>query len=244
MRKHRAWALILFMIIFGAAFVQANPQSEYLDSGFQSLLYHAIRLEESFPSVNPVGMAITEFEKAARETLTSGEANLMLGLIYQYLDRPGTALGYYLEFAQQHPEAVWIYSFVGDMYAEMGRLEDAKRSYERTVAGAGEGEIFAQAYVGLGNAALEQGDYTQAKEAFEKALTDAGDYFDARLGLGKALFFLEEYEEAIAALERAQVQAPRSTSMLHYLALSYEAQGLHNQAQHALARYEELQSKD
>ena len=82
MRKHRAWALILFMIIFGAAFVQANPQSEYLDSGFQSLLYHAIRLEESFPSVNPVGMAITEFEKAARETLTS-EANLMLGLIYR-----------------------------------------------------------------------------------------------------------------------------------------------------------------
>ena len=47
----------------------------------------------------------------------------------------------------------------------------------------------------------------------------------ARLGLGKALFFLEEYEEPLQPW-KAQVRHLRSTTMLHYLALSYEAQGL------------------
>ncbi|HBG00885.1 MAG TPA: hypothetical protein DDW87_04850 [Firmicutes bacterium] len=242
MRKYKRWALILSIVILGAALVQANPQSEFLDNGFQALLYHAIRLEETFPSVNPVGMAITEFEKAEREGIHSGEASLMMGLIYQYLDRPGTALGYYLKFAEQHPEEIWVHSFVGDMYAEMGRLDDAKSSYELAIAGASEEEIFAQAYVGLGNAALENGDYAQAKEAFEKALTNAGDYVDSRLGLGKAHFFLEEYAEAIEALEVAQVQAPRSATVSYYLALSYAAEGLDEQAEHAFARYDELQA--
>lgn len=240
MKKHRALALTLLVVILGGTLVQANVSSEFLSNGFAALYYHAVRLEETFPRVNPIGMAITEFEKAARDGETAGEAMLMMGLIYQYLDRPGTAVGYFLEFAQDHPEEMWIYSFIGDMYAEMGRLAEAEQSYRKAAYGSGEEEVFAQAYVGLGNTALEKGEYAQAKEAFEKALNHAGDYFDARLGLGKALYYLEEYDDAIATLEVAQLQAPRSIAMFYYLGLSYEATGLDDQAEHAFIRVHEL----
>lgn len=266
MKKRRALALALLVFVLGGAFVQANVNSDFLGNGFAALYYHAIRIEESLPRVNPMGMAITEFEKAARDESTAGEAQLMMGLIYQYLGRPGTALDYYLEFAQSHPEELWVYSFIGDLYAEMGRLDEAENSYQMAIAettvvdpavesdekpekdskedseeDAVEEMVFAQAYVGLGNTALEGKRYAEAKEAYEKALATAGNYFDARLGLGKALYFLEEYEEAIAVLEVAQLQAPRSMAMFYYLGLSYEAAGLEEQANHAFQRVEELQ---
>ncbi len=241
MKKHRAIVLVLLTLILGGAFVKANTNSEFLENGFIALYYHAVRLEESFPRVNPMALAITEFEKAAKQSETAGEAQLMMGLIYQYLDRPGTALGYFLEFAQLHPEEIWVYSFIGDMYAAIGRLPEAEESYRRAAAGSDEETVFAQAYVGLGNAALERGDYAAAKEAFEKALDSAGDYFDARLGLGKALFFLGDYDESIATLETAQLQAPRSIALLYYLGNSYQAAGLHEQAEHSFARIGELE---
>ncbi len=240
MRKFKAFALIMLVVISSAVLVQASTASLFLNNGFQALFYHAIGLEDSIPGINPVGIAIKEFEKAALDGSSGGEARLMMGLIYQYLNRPGTALGYYLEFAQEHPDEVWVHSFIGDMYAEMGRLNEAERSYEQAILGASEGEIFAQAYVGLGNTALERGHYEQAKEAFEKALNSAGGYFDARLGLGKTLYLMEEYSEAIATLEVAQMQGPRSIPMLYFLGMSYEAAGLQEQADHAFLRLDEL----
>lgn len=240
MKRQRTIVLVLLALILGGAFVKANTNYEFLENGFIALYYHAVRLEETFPRINPMGVAISEFEKAAKQKETAGEAQLMMGLIYQYLDRPGTALGYLIEFAELHPEETWVHSLIGDMYAEMGRIPEAEASYRRAVEGSPEETVLAQTYVGLGNAALERGDFEAAKEAFQIALDSAGDYVDARLGLGKALYFLEDYEESITTLEMAQLQAPRSTSLLYYLGNSYQAAGLLEQAEHAFARIEEL----
>lgn len=242
MKKYKVVTLILLLVgISGAVLVQANPSLQSLENGFMALFYHAVRLEESFPRINPVGMAIEEFAKATRDEETAGEANLMMGFVYQYLGRPGTALGYFVEFANLHPEESWIHSQIGDLYVEMGRLEEAERSYEQAIANSSEEEtIYARAYYGLGKVALERQDYEQAKNAFEHALENAGDFFDARLALGKSLYHLAEYEEAISTLELAQLQAPRSIAMFQYLALSYEAAGFTEQAEHAFARLEEL----
>lgn len=241
MKKYRVMALILLVVgICSAVLVQANTASQYLDNGFMSLFYHAVRLEDSFPRINPVGMAIEEFDKARSDSDSAGEANLMMGFIYQYLGRPGTALDYFMEFAELHPEEAWVHAFIGDLYTEMGRSQEAEQSYNLAIAASGEEENYARAYLGLGNAALEREDYLVAKEAFGSALQDAGDFFDARLGLGKSLYYLAEYEEAITTLELAQLQAPRSIPVFYYLALSYEAEGLDDKAQHALTRIEEL----
>lgn len=244
MKRYKALLItILFLIAISAVWVQANGTSWFLQNGYQALFYHAMRIEESFPRMNPIGMAIDEFEKAIRDGSGEGEANLMIGMIYQYMNRPGTALGYYLEFATSHPEEVWIHSLIGDLYAEMGRLDEAQRSYELAIANQGEEDVFAQAYLGLGNTALERKEYVKAKEAFERALASAGDFFDARFALGKAFYYLGDYDEAIATLEQAQLQAPRSISLHYYLGLSYEAAGRHDQANHSFTRVTELQGQ-
>lgn len=244
MKNAKTIIVLLVFFLFGSMWIQAQGNPRFLNNGFQALLYHSFRLEDSFPKINPLGLAIEEFEKAAREGSHRGEANLMMGLIYQYMNRPGTALGYYLDFANAHPEEVWVYSLIGDVYTEMGRLELAEKSYAEALQNAPEGEEFAQAYLGLGTIALEQGRHEQAKEAFEQALEYAGDLVDARIALGQAFYYLAEYEEAISILEKAQLQAPRSLTAYYYLALSYEATGQNEQAEHAFARIEELQNKN
>lgn len=241
MRRKQQITLVLLVLTVGAALVQASGSAQYLANGFEALFYHSIRLEESFPRLNPLGLAVEEFAKAARDEESAGEANLMLGLIYKHLDRPGTALGYFLDFAQLHPEELWVQALIGELYLEMGRLPEAERSFKLALAGDTEEETLARAQVGLGHVAFGRGQYLEAKEAYTKALEQAGDFLDARLGLGKTLYHLGEYHEAIETLEIAQLQAPRSLTMLQYLGLSYEAAGLEEKAAHTFTRLAELQ---
>lgn len=238
MRKWKKAILIVLMIVLTAVWVKAEDPGQFLFNGYEALFYHSARLEDSFPSVNFIGLAISQFEQALGLDETASEANLMLGLVYQFLDRPGTALGYYLEYAERNPEERWINSLIGDLYLEMGRGHDACTFYEKALA-EGEGDL-AQAHLGLGHLAYEQGDYKEAQAAYERALENAGDYFEARLSLGKTLYQMGDYEEAVSVLEQAQLQAPRHAPLYHYLALSYEAAGLLDQAEHALRRVQEL----
>lgn len=241
MEKWNKIAAALIILMLTAVWAQADGVSEFLHNGYEALFYHSLRLEESFPTVNPIGLAIAEFERAAKEEAVAGEANLMLGLIYQYLDRPGTALGYLLHFAAAYPGELWINSLIGDLYAEMGRTDDARVFYQKALADSEPEQVFAQAYLGLGHIAYEREAYEEAKEAYCLALEDSGDYFDARFALGKTLFQLGEYEEAIATLEQAQLQAPRYAPLHYFLALSYEAAGLLEKAEHAFQRVRELE---
>ncbi|NLJ79512.1 MAG: tetratricopeptide repeat protein [Firmicutes bacterium] len=230
--------LVLIILITAGIWAHANDNSESLNNGFQALFYHTVRIEESFPSLNPIATSLEEFGKALRQGKQAGEANLMIGLIYQYLNRPGTALGYYLSFAHLHPEESWINSLIGDLYFEMGRNEEAREFYEKALRWQEEG--YSQSHFGLGRIALEQDDLLQAKHHFQLALENSENFFDARLALGRTLLHLEEYQKAIEVLELAQLQAPRQAAVHYYLSLSYEGEGREEQARHALKRYQEL----
>lgn len=244
MRRRTMLVLLVLALLSSIVMAQTSTSLTNLGAGFQALLFHAARLDESYPEAfrryTPIAMAIDAFGKAVKEEDQAGEASLMLGLIYTYLERPGTALDYYLRFAELNPEDAWVHALIGDRYAEMGRLNEAEQSYRLALAGAPDEGSWARAHYGLGAVALERGQYSQAKESFELALEQAEDFFDARLGLGQALYHLGEYEQAIEVLEVAHLQWPRSLTMLQYLGWSYEAAGLSDQAAHAFDRLAEL----
>lgn len=244
MKQWKKIAAVVIILMLGAVLVQADSVAGMLYNGYEALFYHSVRVEESFPNVNPIGLAISEFGRAAKEEKSAAEANLMLGLIYQYLDRPGTALGYLLEFASEHPEEIWVNSLIGDMYAEMGRTGEAAAHYEKAISPNEDGQAFAQAYLGLGHIAYEREEFIEAEESYRRALEESGDCFEARFALGKALYQLGEYEEAIATLEQAQLQAPRYAPLHYYLAISYEAAGLAEKAEHARQRMQELKESE
>lgn len=241
MKNWKNTAIALIILVFGAVWARADSVPEFLLNGYEALFYHSLRLEESFPTINPIGLSIAEFERAAKDGQTAGEANLMLGLIYKYLNRPGTALGYLLQFSAAHPDQVWINSMIGDLYEEMGRIDDARTYYELALAHSEPDQAFAQAYYGLGSVAYQRQEYEEAKEAFSTALKDSGDYFDARFALGKTLFQLGEYEKAIDTLEPALLQAPRHAPLHYLLAVTYEAAGQAEKAEHAFKRVAELE---
>lgn len=230
--------LIIVILLVGAVLAYAGSGSPFLESGYQALLYHSLMMEESFFELNPIALSLGEFEKAIREGKEVGEAHLMMGMIYRYLNRPGTALGHFLEFARIHPEQVWVNSVIGDLYFELGRNDHARQSYYKVVEGTD--EKYAQAYFGLGNIAWEKGDFPNAKEAFEQAVACSRDYLDARLALGKTLYYMEDYEEAVAVLEIGLFQSAHFAPLQYYLGLSYEAVGKTEQAEHAWSRYHEL----
>lgn len=239
MKKWNKLILILVVFLFGAFWVQAQGTTQFINNGFYALFYHAMQIERDFPRINPLSMAIEEFEKAIKAGDPSGESLLMMGMIYQHLNRPGTALGYYLEFAAKQPEETWVNLLIGELYEEMGRSGEASKYFAKA-SSSKEEDNFARVHYGLGNIALEQKNYLEAKEAFSEALEISGDFIDARLGLAKSLYYLEEYDEAIETLERAQLQAPRSVAVLYYLGQSYQSVGRLEQAEHSFQRMNEI----
>ncbi len=92
----------------------------------------------------------------------------------------------------------------------------------------------------MGSIFLDAQDYTAAREAFELALEEAPDFLGARVGLGISLYHLEEYEEAVEVLELTQLLDPRSVEIHHYLALTYDALGRTEQAEHTRERITQL----
>ena len=236
MKRLRNTVLVLAMLVSISMFAHAGGYSRYLNNGFQALFYHSIRIEETFPALNPIGASIQEFEKAVKEGVAVGEAQLMLGMIHQYLGQSMKALQYYSAFAELHPEEKWIHTLIGDLYADIGLDDLALESYHDAV----EESEFARAYLGIGSVAYEKGDYEQAREALTKALEGAPEFLEARLVLGKTLYKMNEFDEAIEVLEIAQLQNSRSSEIHYYLGLSYEAAGRHEQAKHAFERVSEL----
>ena len=57
---------------------------------------------------------------------------------------------------------------------------------------------------------------------------------------GISLYHLGEFEEAVEVLEFSQLMDPRSVEIHRYLALTYDALGRTEQAQHARERIAEL----
>lgn len=78
---------------------------------------------------------------------------------------------------------------------------------------------------GKGVAAAREGRYADASHAFERVLTEDPDRFDALVNLGIARYKLGAFDEAIAALARAQARAPRDATPRLYLGLSHLQKG-------------------
>ncbi|NLM53822.1 MAG: tetratricopeptide repeat protein [Firmicutes bacterium] len=234
---HNRRFLAVFIILLGAlgVFVTAAAQGPFLQGGLQALVYHALQLDRLQQDLNPLGVAISQFENAIR-TGEGDEALLLLGLVYQNLDRDVEAAAHYESFLRRNPEEGWAYGLLGDAYLRLGYHDLAEEAYTKAVEF---GEL-ARAYYGLGNIFLDSQDYSAARDAFDKALADAPEFVGARVGMGISLYHLEEYEEAAEVLEFSQLLDPRSVEIHQYLALTYDALGRTEQAQHTRERIEQL----
>lgn len=73
MKKRTVLTLIVLAVLSGVVLAQTGVTSRNINNGFQALLYHAVRLEETFRHIDPIGMAVEEFGKAARDPAQAGK---------------------------------------------------------------------------------------------------------------------------------------------------------------------------
>lgn len=235
MKKTRITVLLLLLLAGMAVFVQAAGESQFIANSLQALVYNAMQIQKFFPELDPVGAAIGELDQAVLEGQTK-EAFLLLGLVYQSIGENEQAAIQYARFLQHNPDEGWAYALLGDAYFSLGEVEFAEVAYRAST----DYGTYARSHYGLGNVHLTNQDYDSARAAFEEALEEAPEFLDARLGLGKSLYFLGSYDEALEVLELSQLIDPRSIEIHSYLALTYDALGRTEQAQHARERIAEL----
>jgi DNA-binding helix-hairpin-helix protein with protein kinase domain/Flp pilus assembly protein TadD len=85
-----------------------------------------------------------------------------------------------------------------------------------------------------GTALTKSRHYSEAVNAFRRAVALNPDFAEAHHELGYALFRLKKYDESIAALEKAIRLRPKSGDNYHILGLSYSATARWNEAIKAL----------
>jgi tetratricopeptide (TPR) repeat protein len=156
---------------------------------FHSLaLYRLNRYEEAMPGL--------------QETCSdSRDAMLALGRCNLQLNRFSEAIGIFRHLKDTQGEDGPSLYYLGCAYGHAGRLDEAKKSFERALAiepGLERG------YIGLGNAALALGLDSEAVDHFAQALKVGENQVDALLGLGTALVESESLDRAMECFQQVR----------------------------------------
>jgi predicted Zn finger-like uncharacterized protein len=139
------------------------------------------------------------------------EANLYLGRFYLRLRRNAEARTQLEQAAQKAPEDAGVRAGLGELALTENKLELAHQEFEKS---AQLNPSLAEAYLGLSRVALLSGDLEKASANSNKALElDPHLLKDGRLQRGTVLWRLGKLDEAVAELEKAKEEDPRSTTI-------------------------------
>lgn len=174
-------------------FLGDNPQSSTADR----LRYR--QAETVFQTGDYEG-AIREFRQYLRVTNSDAlapEAYANLGESYRQLGQIDRAISSYQTIVDDYPNDGQVPSALtslGLLYYEQGEFETSHGYFDQLLRTASR---FAQeAYIGMGNASLAQGELERAREEYESALQVNAGNEAASVGLGKVARAEAEYEEA------------------------------------------------
>ena len=210
-------------------FLSDNPTSSTAD---QLRYRQAINVFQTGDYENAVG----EFRQYLRVTNSEElipEAYDNLGESYRQLGQIGNAIEAYQSIVDEYPEhelAASALSSMGNLNYERGRYGASHSNYAQLLETAP--RYRQEAYVGMGNASLAEGQTDRAKEEYESALQVNADSESAKAGLGKVALTEENYERALELLSPI---ADQSTTEIgaeaqYYLGEVYQLQGRFNAA--------------
>jgi predicted Zn finger-like uncharacterized protein len=151
------------------------------------------------------------YQRALKADPNLVEAHLYLGRFYLRLRRTVDARAQLEEAARKAPDHAGVRAGLGELALAEGNVrlaeEEFKRSRELNPS-------LADAYLGLSRVALLGRDLEQARANANKALElDPHLLKDGRLQRGTVLWRLGQLDEAIAELEKAKVEDPRSVNV-------------------------------
>ncbi|MDR9419506.1 tetratricopeptide repeat protein [Gracilimonas sp.] len=149
--------------------------------------------------------AIREFRQYLRVTNSEElmpEAYSNLGESYRQLNQTENAIEAYRSIVEEFPN----HDLAASALTSLGSLNFSKGAYGASHANYAQlletaPRFRQEAFVGMGNASLAQGNIEQAKEEYESALQINEDNEAAKVGLGKAAIQEEEFDKAQELLD-------------------------------------------
>jgi tetratricopeptide (TPR) repeat protein len=177
--------------------------------------------------------------KAKPETI---EAQALLASVYSKQRNYEAAVTAFLKVVEIDPNRASAYLGLGDVYFRMQRWNEAVGALEKGVAIDTSNK---QALFQIGNAYEELRDFAKAADAYERFLKlNPENAWTGYLRLGSSRMELEQYDQAVAALQEAQKAQPRDLKVNYSLAMAHRKAGQYDQAEAILKSLAELNPPD
>lgn len=128
-------------------------------------------------------------------------SHLMMGAIHYSLDQPEQAESYLSRYVAAVPDYMPARKLLAAVQLKNGEADEAIRLLESVLESIPQGDP--QLYVLLGNAYMQQGDYSKGTEYFEKAVAIAPEESAIRTSLALGHLVAGETEQAVTQLETA-----------------------------------------
>jgi tetratricopeptide (TPR) repeat protein len=184
--------------------------------------------------------ALDEFRQILQKNPDSSAAHVLTGQALDGLGKTAEAIAEFQAAIKAAPREVNLHFGLGYLYWKSHQYDDAKREFEDELS-LDSGNAQALAY--LGDIEMKRDNLDAALTLLGKATELKPDVRIAHLDMGIILGQQEQYEKAVAALERAVKLDPAQPDAHYRLARVYQLMGKTAESQREMARVRELHEK-
>ena len=174
-------------------------------------------------------MALQEFKKAIDQDKNNPYFHKGLGLAYVQLRKYDDAVETFQKVLQLNPYYIDVRNDLGTAFILMGKRDEGKKEFLQAF-GEPTNPSPELAARNLGQAYLEEQNYTEALRWFQTSVKRNTRYADAQLGLADSLIALGRLEEAAVQLEAASNNIPDDYNILAALGDAYFRAGRFTEA--------------
>jgi tetratricopeptide (TPR) repeat protein len=150
---------------------------------------------------------------------SEGERRYIEAVLLTRAQKANEALPIFLDLAKQYPDDRMVQMLLGQVYTNLGKLDEAKASFEKAVKLDGSTP---RVYTFLGNTELLKGNYAKARELFGASLAKqvkGSAPFGPNYGLAYAYIYQGDIKSAVKTLEAYAADYQTSTQQQNFPAV-------------------------
>ncbi|HMG37172.1 MAG TPA: tetratricopeptide repeat protein [Blastocatellia bacterium] len=150
---------------------------------------------------------------------SDGERRYIEAVLLTRAQKTNEALPIFLDLAKQYPDERMVQMLLGQVYTNLGKLSEAKGSFERAIQLDGSTP---RAYTFIGNLELLKGEYGKARQTFNQALSHQvknSAPFGPNYGIAYSYLYEGDYKSALKTLEAYEKDYEASTQQQNFPAV-------------------------
>jgi tetratricopeptide (TPR) repeat protein len=160
-------------------------------------------------------------DKAAElaKSASDGERRYIEAVLLTRAQKPAEALPMFIDLAKQYPDDRMVQMLLGQVYTNLGKLDEANAAFERAIKLDGSTP---RVYTFLGNNEVMRGNYAKAREYFNTSLAKqvkGSAPFGPNYGLAFAEIYQGNIKGAIKTLEAYAAEYQTSTQQQQFPAV-------------------------